>query len=69
MKSRPRETAALLLCLGVVLLFPPIALIFDKPHRLLGIPLPVFYVFGTWLLLVLGAYAVSRILPDTESSD
>lgn len=68
-KSRPRETAALVLCLGVVLLFPPIALIFDKPHRLLGVPLPVFYVFGTWLLLVLGAYVVSRILPDPESFD
>lgn len=66
---KPREAAALLLCLGVALLFPPLALIFAKPHNLLGIPLPVFYIFGTWLLLVLGAVAIARILPDTESSD
>lgn len=69
MTSKPRETAALLLCLGTVLLFPPIALIFAKPTLLLGIPLPVFYVFGIWLLLVLGAVAVSRLLPDTKRSD
>jgi len=67
--GKPREAAALLLCLGVALLFPPLALIFAEPHNFLGIPLPVFYTFGTWLLLVLGAVAISRILPDTESSD
>lgn len=66
MKSKPRETAALLVCVGVVLLFPPITLIFGKPHHLFDIPLPVFYVFGTWLILVLGAFVVSRILPDAE---
>lgn len=69
MKSKPREAAALLLCLGTVLSFPPIALIFAKPHHVLGVPLPVFYIFGTWLLLVLGAVAISRLLPDTESAD
>lgn len=69
MKSKPREAAALLLCLGTVLSFPPIALIFAKAHHVLGIPLPVFYIFGTWLLLVLGAVVISRLLPDTESAD
>lgn len=69
MKSKPREAAALLLCVGAVLSLPPIALIFAKPHYVLGVPLPVFYVFGTWLLLVLGAIAMSRLLPDTESAD
>lgn len=67
--SKPREAAALLLCLGVVLAFPPIALIFARPHYVLGVPLPVFYLFGTWLLLVLSAIAISRLLPDTESAD
>lgn len=69
MISKPRETAALVLCLGIALLFPPIALIFAKPALLLGIPLPVFYVFGVWLLLVLGAVAVTRLLPDSERPD
>jgi len=69
MSSKPREAAALLVCLGVALLFPPIALIFARPQDMLGVPLPVFYIFGLWLLLVLGAVAVSRLLPDPESSD
>lgn len=64
MIAKPREAAALMLCLGVVLLCPPIALIFAKPPHLLGIPLPVFYIFGVWLGLVLGAVAVSRLLPE-----
>jgi len=64
MKTRPRETAALLMCLGVVLWLPPIALIFSKPYWPLEVPLPVFYVFGTWLGLVLGAIVVSRLLPE-----
>lgn len=66
MRSKPRETAALLLCIGVVLWIPPIALIFGKPVWLFEVPLPVFYIFGTWLLLVAGAIVVSRILPEVE---
>jgi hypothetical protein len=66
MTSKPRELAALLLCLGVALLCPPIALIFSKSLWLFEVPLPVFYVFGTWLLLVLGAVWLSRVLPDAE---
>lgn len=65
MITRPRESAALLLCLGVVLLLPPVALIFAKTIRLLDIPLPVLYVFGAWLALIVGAFVVSRILPDS----
>jgi hypothetical protein len=67
--SKPRETAALILCLGAALCFPPLALIFAKPAFLLGVPLPVFYIFGVWVLLVAGAAATSRLLPETESSD
>jgi hypothetical protein len=70
MTSKPRETAALILCLGVAALMPPIALIFGKPGFILGVPVPVLYIFGIWLLLVAGAVAISRILPDdTEPFD
>lgn len=65
MIAKSREAAALLLCAGFVLLLPPIALIFAKPGDLLGIPLPVFYVFGIWIGLVIAAVAISRCLPDT----
>jgi len=66
MIGKPREAAALLLCLGAALLLPPIALIFAKTHRLLDVPLPVLYIFGVWLLLVAAAVAISRYLPDTS---
>lgn len=65
MIAKSREAAALLLCAGIVLLLPPLALIFAKPGYLLGIPLPVFYVFGIWIALVIAAVAISRCLPDT----
>ncbi|HSH40792.1 MAG TPA: hypothetical protein VK973_01560 [Arenicellales bacterium] len=69
MTSRPRESAALILCLGAALCFPPLALIFARPALLLGVPLPVFYIFGVWILLVAGAVVTTRLLPETESSD
>lgn len=69
MMSKPREAAALLVYAGAALLFPPLALIFAKSGQVLGIPLPVFYIFGTWLALVAGAIFLSRLLPKTESTD
>ncbi len=65
MITKPREAAALLLCAGIVLLLPPIALIFAKNGYLLGIPLPVLYVFGIWIGLIIAAVVISRFLPDT----
>jgi len=64
MTGKAREAAALALCAGSVLLLPPVALIFSKPVELFGIPLPVFYVFGVWLALVIAAVVMSRRLPD-----
>jgi len=66
MISKPREAAALLLCAGTLLLLPPLALIFAKPVDLLGIPLPVFYVFGMWIGLIIAAVVISRRLPDVS---
>lgn len=61
---RPRESAALLVCLGTAFLLPPIGLIFGSAYRIFDIPLPVFYVFGAWIALVVGAFLISRVLPD-----
>jgi hypothetical protein len=62
--TQPRESAALLVCLGTVLLLPPIGLIFAHEYRILDIPLPVLYVFGAWIALVAGAFVISRVLPE-----
>lgn len=63
MITRIRESAALLLALGIVLLLPPLALIFAKVTTVWGIPLPVLYLFGLWLALIIGVWFISRQLP------
>jgi hypothetical protein len=62
--TKPRESAALLVCLGTVFLLPPIGLIFVRAYRIVDIPAPVLYVFGAWIVLVAGAFVISRVLPD-----
>jgi len=65
--TRARESAASLLALGIALLLPPLALIFARPVTLWGIPLPVFYLFGLWLALILGVWFISRRLPPVSA--
>ena len=63
MKPDVRTHAALLVCIGIICLLPPVAMIFDKPAKLLGIPLPAFYVFSVWIALVVFAALIARWLP------
>ena len=67
MITRIKESAALLLALGIVLYMPPLALIFAKTTTILGIPMPVFYLFGLWLVLIIGVWLISRQLPRSSS--
>lgn len=65
----PRKSAhlaLLILCAGILLLMPPLIWIFNKPFMAFGIPLPALYVFGVWLALVVGALALTRILPRDD---
>lgn len=65
----PRQSAhlaLLILCAGVLLLMPPLVWIFNKPVSVFGIPLAALYVFGVWLALVVGAFALTRILPHDD---
>ena len=64
--SKSREISALLVCLGIVLLFPPIALIFGKSVHLFDIPLPIFYIFGIWLVLIIVARLLAKKLSDNS---
>ncbi len=61
-QNRARDTLIALFLLGAFLLLPPFFLIFDRPVRLLGIPLLYLYLFLAWALLIaLGAMAARRI--------
>ena len=50
--SRTRELLVALFLLGVILLAPPVLLIFNKPARILGIPSLYFYLFAVWTALI-----------------
>lgn len=49
---------------GTVLLLPPLVYVFNQPISHSGIPQIVIYLFGVWLLLILGTAALARQLPD-----
>ncbi|MDZ7662725.1 hypothetical protein [Thiohalophilus sp.] len=67
MITRAPKSAASLLALGIVLLLPPLALIFARQITLWGIPLPVFYIFGLWLVLIIGIWLISRQLKSDST--
>lgn len=68
MANRRLESAARLLPVaGAILFLPPIALLFDEPVRLLGVPLTIFYLFGAWLALILVTALMGRFLHEADT--
>ncbi len=65
-KVRDRSLALLLTGIGVLL--PPIAGISLIDVRVLGVPLPLLYVFAVWALLIAGAMLLARPLRDSEQT-
>ena len=59
--SRTREQLIALFVLGIVLLAPPLLIIFNQPTRVLGVPTLYVYLFAVWAVLIgLVAHAVER---------
>lgn len=64
MERRKLESMALFLTvLGVMLIMPPLAVLFQLERRFLGIPAEVIYLFVCWAVLVAGAFWLGRRLP------
>jgi len=60
-QSRGRELLIALFLLAVLLLTPPLLIIFNQPTRLFGVPLLYLYLFVVWAVLIaLVALAVER---------
>jgi len=60
----------LLVALGGALMLPPLVYVFNQPLTVLGVPLIVFYLFGLWLLLIMGTAAMTHAMPpDPSESD
>lgn len=63
------ERLTALFVLGIVLLLPPVLLVFNRPERVAGVPTLYLYLFLAWLLLIgLAATIVRRAdLPGIAS--
>lgn len=69
MEPRKLVSAALFLTLlGSMLILPPLALLFQLQHRVLGVPAEVIYLFVCWAALVAGAWWLGRYLPHEPES-
>ena len=67
--QKTRDRAALLPIIGLLLLIPPLADVFQLDARIGGIPVTALYLFAVWGLLIVGAAVLSRKLRITESGD
>jgi hypothetical protein len=60
-QSRTRELLIALFLLGVLLLTPPLLIVFNEATRLLGVPTLYLYLFVVWAVLIaLVALTVER---------
>ena len=68
-RHRTHDRATILLILGVVLLMPPLAGVFNLEARIAGVPLTLVYLFGVWAILILGTAMLSGRLGRGESNE
>lgn len=58
--ARQRDAGLALPAFGALVLLPPFVNLFVGGYSPWGIPPEVVYLFGVWLALVAGAFALSR---------
>ena len=61
-----RDLAVLLPCLGILLLITPVVSIFTQSGHFLGLPTPVFYIFGVWAGLIILAFGLARMASKAD---
>ena len=61
-----RDAAVLLPFVALLLLLPPIILVFSAPLSVAGIPLIVVYLYGVWAASVFVAFLVARRLEPAD---
>lgn len=64
---KSRDRSIILLIVGVCLLMPPLGDVFLLEGDLLGVPIPLLYVFTVWLLLIVGAVFLARPLQKSDA--
>ena len=68
-RDRTKDQLVALFVLGVLLLLPPLVVIFNQPLRFLGIPVLYLYLFLAWFMLICMTAAVVRQIDASESTD
>lgn len=63
-----RDAAAILPVAVIILLLPPVILIFSAPVLIAGIPLIVLYVYGVWACLILCALLVALRVKEADGN-
>ena len=63
------SAALFLTLLGILLILPPLANVFQLQRRFFGIPAEVIYLFACWILLITAALWLSRRLPREPEAD
>jgi hypothetical protein len=63
---KARDRAFILPVVGLLLLMPPVAHIFDIPATIDGLPVTGVYLFAVWAGLIIGAARLARKLDDGD---
>lgn len=67
-RDTTHERLVALFLLGVLLLVPPMLVVFNRVERVLGVPLLYLYLFAAWALLIgLAALVARRIVPEADT--
>ena len=64
---KTRDRAFVILMLGIVLLMPPVAGIFEIEARVFGLPATLLYLFAVWAGLILAAAVLARSLVRSDT--
>jgi hypothetical protein len=65
---KARDRALILPLVGLILLTPPVAGVFQLDTKIAGVPFTAIYLFVVWALLIAGAAALSRRLRDSSDA-
>jgi predicted membrane channel-forming protein YqfA (hemolysin III family) len=65
--QRKLEAAVFVIAIiSAMLIVPPIVYIFNQPFLHFGVPQVVLYLFGVWLVMIVGTALVTRRLPHND---
>lgn len=65
---KTRDRAMVLLSLGIVLLMPPVAGVFELNEKIFGVPVTLVYLFSIWFFLIIATARLAGALTRSEES-